>query len=493
VLIRVIKSHPALAAGALVVFLAVGVVAFLRYGVERPGPDDVVLARVGERTITVRDFRMNYELGFASLKKGTDAVARKRSYMTAMVNELLLANDGFARGFADAPRVHINDERLMNELLVEALIKAEVVDKTTVADQEIREAINKSKAKFKLRYWGEPTERRALDVRAAMLRIGYMRVADSLRAVHTDIPTDPSLFESDYLNAFDVDPAVLEAVRTLETGGISMPVPMNNGFYVFQVVDIRREGIMEQEYADKYETMKKVLLNTKYDEGIGRYVEGFMIPKNLVTHGEPFWKLCDAVSTWKASGDNEHMTLQDAIGAHPERPAYAALRTAWHQPLVTYTGGQKTVAEFVGVFWPSLRDLDSTATPRTRHLLSQQVALTMRDQLLAVEARRKGLDRSPAVAHERMKWLEKTVYEEVRDEAAAQAPTTSIAAVVRFILQRKAESLKGTYPVTIRFDMLDTLSVTDAPSGPQQNLQIFKLGSKRLAVPVTDGIWGAGQ
>jgi hypothetical protein len=493
VLTRVIKNHPVIAAGVIVLLLAAGTVLFLRYGVERPGPDDVVLARVGERTITVRDFRMNYEFGFVSLKKGTDAVARKRSYMNTMVNELLLANDGFARGFADAPRVHINDERLMNELLVEALIKSEVVDKTTVSDQEIREAINKSKAKFKLRYWGEPTERRATDVRAAMLRSGYMHVADSLRAVHTDIPTDPSLFESDYLNAFDVDPVVLEAVRNLEVGGISKPVPMNNGFYVFQVVDIRREGIMEQEYAGKHETMKKVLLSAKYEEGTGRYVDGFMTPKNLVTHGDPFWKLCDAVTTWKASGDNEHMTLQDAIAAHAERPAYAALRSIRHEPLVTYTGGQKTVAEVLAVFWPSLRDLDSVATPRTRHLLSQQVALTMRDQLLAAEARRQGLDRSPAVAHERMKWLEKTVYEEVRDEAATQAPTTSIAAVVRFILQRKADALRETYPVTIRFDILDTLSVTDGASGAQQNLQLFKLGSKRLAVPVADGIWGAGQ
>ena len=148
--------------------------------------------------------------------------------------------------------------------------------------------------------------------------------------------------------------------------------------------------------------------------------------------------------------------------------------------------------QFLDVFWPSLRDIDTVTTARTRHLLSEQVGLTMRDQLLAAEARRRGMDRAPAVAHERLKWLEKTVYEEVRDEAAAMAPAAAAAGAVRAILQRRADSLKAAYPVSIRYEILDTLTVSDSPASRQMGLQLFKLGSKRLAVPVTDGIWGAG-
>lgn len=492
-MVRAIKSHPFITIGIIAAVTAAALVLFLMTGVHQPGPDDAVLARVGDRAITVGDFRMNYEFGYPHLKTGADVVARKRAYLDAMVCELLLANDGFARGLADAPRVHINDERVLNELLIEELIRVEVVERTAVADQEVRDAVNKSKARFKLRYWGEPTQLRAMDVRMAMMRNGYMRVADSLRAMHTDIPTDPSMFESDYLNAFDVDPVVLEAIKDLGAGDISMPVPMNSGFYVFQVVDIRREGIMEHEYAAKFETMKKVLLNTKYDEGIARYVEGFMTPQNVVTRGEPFWKLSDAVVAWKASGDHETMMLREAIAVHADRPAYAALRKIMDQPLVTYQGGQRTVRQFLDVFWPSLRDIDSVATARTRRLLSEQVGLAIRDHLLAAEARRRGMDRAPAVAHERLKWLEKTVYEEVRDEVGATAPATAVAGVVRAILQRKADSLRTAYPVAIHHEILDTLTVSDSPASRQMGMQLFKLGSKRLAVPVADGIWGAGR
>jgi hypothetical protein len=301
------------------------------------------------------------------------------------------------------------------------------------------------------------------------------------------------MFESDYLNAFDVDPAVLEAINDLGAGDFSMPVPMNGGFYVFQVVDVRREGIMEHEYAAKFETVKKVLLNTKYDEGIARFVEGFMTPQNVVTRGEPFWKLCDAVVTWNVSGDHETMMLREAIAVHAERPAYAALRKVMDEPLVTYTSGQSTVRQFLDIFWPSLRDIDSVTTARTRRLLSEQVALAIRDHLLAAEARRRGMDRAPSVAHERLKWLEKTVYEEVRDEAGATAPAPAVAGVVRAVLQRRADSLRSVYPVTIHYDILDTLTVSDSPGSQQMGMQLFKLGSKRLAVPVADGIWGAGR
>jgi hypothetical protein len=490
---RVMRQHPFIT-GAVLLLLAGAVIALTILLRKPPKPvADVVLARVGDRVITSRDFLLNYEFGFPHLKTGTGPVARKRSYLHAMVNELLLAQDGIRNGLDRTPRVLDNDTRVQTELLVEELIRVEVVDKTSVPDAEVRDAINRSHVRFKVRYWGEPTPRRALDVRAAMQRDGYMRVADSLRAVHTDIPADPAMFESDYVNAFELDPAVLEAVKDLGPGDISMPVPLNNAFYLFQVIDIRRQGIMEHEYVSKFETMKKVLLNTKYDEGIARYVGGFMTPLGVVTHGAPFWKLCDAVVEWKSSGDHSTRMLRDAVKDHPERTSYAALRAVWNEPLVTYRGGQQTVGQFLDHFWPSLRDVDSVTTAHTRHLLSQQVALTVRDHLLAGEALRRGLDRAPAVEHDRRKWLEKAVYEEVRDVTAARAADPRNAGSVRAMLERLADSLRTTMQVTIDYNILDTLAVDDTPSSRQIGMQLFKLGSKRLAIPATDGIWGGGE
>lgn len=490
---RVMRDHPYITGTVALLIAGVAIALTMYLRTPQKPAEDVVLARVGDRIITTRDFRLNYEFGFPNLKTGAGPVAWKRSYLQAMVNELLLASDGFRNGLDRTARVHDNDARVLTELLVEELIRVEVVGKTTVTDAEVRDAINRSNVRFKVRYWGEPTRRRAQDARIAMQRDGYMQVVDSLRGVHTDMPTDPSMFESDYLNAFELDPVVLEAVKDLGPGDISAPVPLENGFYLFQVVDVRRQAIMEHEYVSKYETMKKVLLNAKYDEGIVRYVGGFMTPMGVVTHGAPFWKLCDAVVEWKSSGDHATRMLRDAVRDHPERTSYAALRAIWNEPLVTYRGGQQTVGQFLDVFWPSLRDVDSVTTARTRHLLSEQVALALRDQLLAGEARRRGLDRAPSIEHQRRKWLEKAVYEEVRDETAARVAEPRTAGSVWFSLKRKADSLRTAIPVTIDYTILDTLAVDAAPSSRRMGMQLFKLGSKRLAIPATDGIWGGGQ
>ena len=77
---------------------------------------DVILARVGDDVITVKDFKYNYETGFPHLKKKPDP---KRSYLEYMIKEKLLSLDGYKRGFDKSPRVKKFEKELLNELLVE--------------------------------------------------------------------------------------------------------------------------------------------------------------------------------------------------------------------------------------------------------------------------------------------------------------------------------------------------------------------------------------
>lgn len=454
--------------------------------------DEPYVAIVGGRTISSRDFLMNYEFGYPHLKAGTDPATRKRAYLRAMVNELLITQEGFRRGFDASPRVHDDDRRTMTALLTDALIRTEVVARTSVPDEEIREAINRSKVSFTLRYWGEPTRTRALAVRQSMYQEGFMAVVDSIRRAHADVRIDPAMLESGEMNAFMIDPDVLAAIKDLGTGEISAPVAMHGGYYIFQVTGIKRHGIMEQEYAGQYETMKKVLLNARYDEGIQTFVAGFMTPKRVVTKALPFGALCDAVLAWKNSTDQRSMMLRDAVlSPTPAEPRYRALARMKDDPIVTYEGGQFTVGQLLNVFYPSLRDLDDADPARVRHLLSEQVALTVRDQLLAGEARRRGLDADPTVVHEREQWLRKAVYDETCMRLLGPMAGREGIRHARAVLEHTADSLRTTIPITINEQVLDTLQVNASSATRPLGMQLFKLGSKRPAIPVTDGIWGS--
>ncbi len=472
--------------------LSAGAGAYFSAPWPKPGTgEEAVLARVGDRAITVSDFLREYEFGFPHLKQGVDPVSRKRTCLHAMVNELLITHEGFRLGLDRSQRVVDQDTWITTDLLTEALIRAEVVEKTHVSDAEVRNAITASHVHFRFRYWGEPSLAQAEAVRQQMVRAGYASVVDSLRRAHPDTRLDPAMLESGDMNAFEIDPPVLAAIRDLEVGGISAPVAVNGGYYVFQVTAIRRSAILEHEYTTRFETMKKVLLNAKYDERIGAFVGGFMTPRHVVTKAGTFEALCNAVVEWKVTGDHKVMMLRDAVfsSAHG-RPSYAALAARAGQPIVTYVDGWFTVAGFLDVFLPSVRDIDPADMPQVRHLLSEQVALCVRDQLLAAEARRRQLDASPAFMHERELWMRKAVYDEARMRFVSPAPGRDGVLTAHAMLTRAADSLRALVPVTINTAMLDTLRVHETPSSRMVGMQVFKLGSKRPAFPVTDGIWG---
>ena len=90
-------------------------------------PDDIPVAEVGDRVITLRDFRMNYEFGFPSLKVGKELFERRRSYLNAMVNEMLLATEGYRLGLDKHQRGQDNDRDMVTDLLTDALIQMKLL------------------------------------------------------------------------------------------------------------------------------------------------------------------------------------------------------------------------------------------------------------------------------------------------------------------------------------------------------------------------------
>ncbi len=106
-----------------------------------------IVAQVGERTITAREFQLNYEFGFSHLKKTPD---RKLSYLECMINETLLSIEGYRLGLDKTERVQKLKARLLEELLVEELLRKQVSENITVSDEEIRDAITRSKVRWKL-------------------------------------------------------------------------------------------------------------------------------------------------------------------------------------------------------------------------------------------------------------------------------------------------------------------------------------------------------
>ena len=500
----------------LILFLAAGC------GREKP-PLDPPVARVGTRVITVSEFRSNYEFGMPFLKKGPDP---KAAYLDYMIREKLLALEGYHLGFDRNPRVRENEAALMPELLIEELFDHEIRRKIIVTPEEIRDGIIKSRVSWKFRYWFEPDQADAQAIRAAMQEAGYARVVAELIESNPEIRLAPGDFESGYVTWMEIDPAILEAIKELPVGEISEPLFLNGAWVLFQITDIRRESVTEGALRDGAESMRQTLFYRKAQAAVRRYVDSLMTPLDVRTTAEAFRLLADALAEWTALNPSDRGSLlATAAAAGPERPRLRALNSQLGATLTRFEGGRWTIGDFLQRFDPGSIKTPPADAYAFRSALNQRLALTVRDHFLAGEARKLGLDKSPRLQYSLQQWRDKWVYDEARSHflRGVKADTADARAffernLARYRLRRKteplfaevraeaardawlyqartaltgeAEALKQRYPVTINRAVLDTIRVTSAADNKWMSVQLFKSGSRRMAVPMADPAWG---
>lgn len=486
-------------------------------------PEDAIVAKVGDKVITVGDFRKNYEFGLPHLKMDPD---RKRSYLDFMIKELVLAQQGYKLNLDKTERVRNLEKDLYNELLVEALFEYEVKNKIEVSNEEIRESINKSKVQWKMRYWFEPTLEYAQRVCRAMREHGYADVVQNILRSNPEVKFKPEDFESRYLTWLEVKPALLEAIKDLPFGEISDPVEMNGGYFIIQIVDIRREPLREYDYQERAETFRQILFYRKLNEETTKYVSNFMTPKQVVTKGDAFRKLANAFSQWREKGGKEDFR-QSVLSAQKSDGRLYELKSALEQTLVTFQDGRWTIKEFLDRFEPkSVKANKDNEIANLRSALSREIAIQVRNDYMIKEAIKNNLHESPHVLKELQMWKDKWVYEETRnnytndlkiDEKKAReyfnrykdrfkirwddtpkfeenmnhAKRLAYIKLARTRLTQKADSLANSdFPIFVNEAVLDTITTIEFEKSRWASLQVFKRSSNRLAVPIVDPAWG---
>ena len=468
-----------------------------------------IVAQVGDRSISAPEFLLNYEFGFAHLKKLPD---KKRSYLEYMINEKLLSLEGYRLGLDKMGRLKNLEERLLEELLVEEMFKKEVDDKIKITSEEIKKAIARSKVRWKLRYWVEPTIEASDYLYRSIQELGSVNIGQKN-------------LETGYLTWIDFPPELLNKIKNLEIGEISEPVEYDDLFYLLQVTDIRMEGLSDYDYQNTYKRYEQILFSRKIKEKTAKYVSRFMTPKNVVTKGEEFRILADALAEWKQQVENLRTFSEFLDKAEDLGPASLLLKSHSENRLISFDDGSWSLKEFMSRFDPASIRTDPANKHRFRNELNRQIAMSIRNHLLAKEAKKRGFDRSSEVQKQLRLWRDKWVYEEMRifytknvkidktvalayfeehksqyktangteptyNEFADQAKQYAYLEEAQQLLEQKIQTLKKEFTVKINQDLLDSISVIDFEKSRWANVLLFKGSSGRLAIPSVDPAWG---
>jgi hypothetical protein len=488
--------------------------------------EDPIIAQIGDEFITMKEFRASYETGFGNLKSGPDS---KMTFLKHMINERLIALEGFRLGFAESETVKLNERLLQHELMIEKLLDREIKSKLKVTPEEIRIEINKSKVSFKFRYWVEPTLEKARIIAGEMRERGYAEVLDDIMYNNPERKIIPQKYETDYLTYLEVPAEVMDAIKDLPYGDISKPQEINGKFFIFQVLDIRRSGITENEYAAKASRFEQIAFYQRFQEELARFTEHLLTPKKIVTKRESFNLLSNALEEWLTIHPEKRLSLTAQIKrSAKDKPALQKMGDNLNTNFFTYQDGTVSIAELLKYF-DEFRFKDRlNNTVKFKDVLQHEVQSTIRNYFFVQKAAELDLRSSPEVQRDINIWRNKWVYNETRrylsqnievseqqvlkyfednksrykirkddnpkfSVFAKQAKQDAYLNELRSILDKKIESLKDQYPIDINEAALDTTTVMDFQKSRWANIQIFRAGTNRPVYPTVDPVWGVSR
>lgn len=480
-----------------------------------------IIAHVGDDKISVRDFQLNYEFGFAHLKtKGNE----KLSYLEYMIDEALLSQEGYRLELDLSEEIKNKEKTLLNELLVEELFKKEVDDKINISDDEIKEAILKSNVKWKLRYWVEQDLKDAERIYSSIQKNGYEDVVQKLLN-NQEVKSNIKDYETDYLTWLDIPPTLLEKIKNLQINKISEPIRIDNVFILVEITEIKSNILADYDYQATSGKYKQILFYREQKKQSAVFLKSFMDPKKVTTKGTGFSYILNALIAWK-NYNTTTITFENAIeNANDSEPELLLLKKHYEDILVTFKDGSWSIKDFLTRFNTSKITAKASEKRKIYNQLNHQIAITLRNHFFVEEALLYDLDKSSDVESELKMWRDKWVYDELRRELTKNVKIDESTALEYFnthknsyktktgieptfnefgnqakhdayfnqtfsILENKINLLKKDFPVRINKKLLDSVKVFDSEKSRWATTFLIKGNSDRMAIPIVDPSWG---
>jgi len=384
------------------------------YSIADSGSAAAPVARAGTITITAREFLLGYEFGPAFVKRQKES---KRRYVEFLVNEKLLALDGYERGLHRSARARATLEEIEGDLATEELYKEDVGSRVTVTDAEIQEAVRHQQTTVSLEWIFCASKEDAL--RAARILAGGGSF-DSLfvRFLGDSIKPDDRRLETTRFKLGRTNPGFSRAIDTLTVRSSSAPIAGPDGWYIVRVSNITMNALPTQTEMFRLRSdARRALHQAKSDSLSDAYVRGIMESSAPVIQRPVFNLLGAYLGTKVLKGD----TLQrwgvlkefPDLAASPE----SAVAASSHLQLVEMREGGFALREFLA--WYRARETSIRLSTRSAQAyfssVESMIWRMVRDRLLIRRARERHLQERDQVRQQMKWWEEKILYDLVKE------------------------------------------------------------------------------
>jgi len=110
---------------------------------------DEIVASIGPTNITAEEFHYSYEFGPAFIKRKIDSKIRHLNYM---INEKLLALDGYSRNINRNDEVASIIKDFENDLATEEMFKEDILKNVEISEEEIDTVVTQKQLELDIRW-----------------------------------------------------------------------------------------------------------------------------------------------------------------------------------------------------------------------------------------------------------------------------------------------------------------------------------------------------
>lgn len=488
---------------------------------------NAILATVGPITISVQEFLVNYEFGPAYVKKHPDA---KRRMLDYLINEKLFALE------ASTPSQHQRIDGALREiegdLATEELYRKDVLPHVVLPKGVIERGVRESGITLTV-HWLYAMTDGLKDSLHAGLRRGTPFDTLFLRQTPDSLSRGNRMMIGTFFEIRRRNPEVAGVLDSLAPGQVSRPVKGKDGWYIFRIMDERRNMVTsESDLMKAHADVEKALCEDMADSISDAYVAQLMTEHAPVIVKDSFDDLLRFLAQFHLERKNaENWGFRSADGDPADsilQAAEARIAGQGNRALVTLATG-RTIGLGAFMEWYRNREtvikLPTSSAQAFASGAEQLVWRMVRDYLLTERARERKLNALPGVRMQKSWWEHKLLFQaglnslqaaipvkdsvlqdyyashrhDYRDSAGALQPFDRahddvLRDYYRFETARRVHSrvvvLRRKYPVEIRKEVLNGIKV---PEGEKKAIDVYtvKKGGTlpRPAFPTVDVAW----
>lgn len=379
-------------------------------------PEEVILAKVGDKTISVSEFiaRTEYTIR-PNYCKGNYNVEKKIILNSLIAEKLLAIEAGDTNRLVQSDRFNRIIEGRKQQAMRQWLYHKEAVEKVELDSSEIKNLYQLAGRRYRVQFYNLFSDSLA-DVIGMMLK-NDGELFDSIYYQLSGLDSVPEK-EVDYFVRENEKIHSALFSKQLKVGDIIGPLRLDEGNYIVMKIGgwIASHLLSETEVSQRWNQVKEDLINQKARRIYENYVADVMRGKRLDFHPETFNKMVQIIGEqyFKARESEKERFLNEAFDRDTEEfiPDYSEeIDSIIDQPFFTVDGKTWTVADFgIEMQIHPLVFRDRRMSKKDfGNQLRFAIADLIRDKYLAEVAYKKGYDKANLVQRNVNMWRDADV------------------------------------------------------------------------------------